>query len=214
MRDDTIGGVQLDFQEIWIMHERILLLSTGHNNRGMFLNLLGEVCLHQWRAFKSMYELNQGISAYDDSVRDGLTDADSLAELGVALLYRIEQLGDVQDIAKCVSLMEKVVQLAPEGHPDKPSWLCNLANCLLSRFKHLGDLDDLNRAVLIRENAVCLTPDSHPDKSSYLNNLGGSLLTRFEHLGDLDDLNRSVSIQETAVYLTPNDDCNKLLCLI
>ncbi|KAJ7922210.1 CHAT domain-containing protein [Mycena leptocephala] len=150
--------------------------------------------------------LNQ---AYDDAVQDGLTDASSLHDLGIELLHCGKELGDVGDINKCVWVMQEVVRLTPDGHPDKSLRLDNLGYALFTRFKQLGDLDDLNKSVSMGEDAVHLTPDGHLDKPSRLNNLGNSLLHRFEQCGDLDDLNKSVSMREDAVRLTPNGHPDK-----
>jgi hypothetical protein len=91
-------------------------------------------------------------------------------------LRRFEQLGDLSDIIKSVSMLEDAIELTPDGHPDKPTLLNNLGNSLLGRFEFLGDFDDINTSVLMCEKAVQMTPDSHPKKSSWLNNLGNSLL--------------------------------------
>ncbi|KAJ7835224.1 CHAT domain-containing protein [Mycena leptocephala] len=127
-----------------------------------------------------------------------------LNNLGNSLLTRFEQLGDLDDLNKSVSIREDAVCLTPDGHPEKPSLLNNLGNSLLTWFEQLGDLEDLNKSVLSTEDAVHLTPDGHPDKPSTLNNFGGSLFRRFERFGALDDLNKSVSIREDAVCLTPD----------
>jgi tetratricopeptide (TPR) repeat protein len=110
---------------------------------------------------------------------------------------------------KSVLMLEHAVQLTPDGHPDKPSWLTNLGSSLLSRFERLGDLGDMNKSVLMKEHAVQLTPDGHPDKPSRLNNLGSSLSSRFQRLGDLGDMNKSVLMLEHAVQLTPDGHPDK-----
>ncbi|KIJ26628.1 hypothetical protein M422DRAFT_191958, partial [Sphaerobolus stellatus SS14] len=94
------------------------------------------------------------------------------------------------------------VQLTPDGHPSKPSWLNNLGNSLLRQFERLGDITDLNQSVLKLQEAVQLAPDGHPSKSSWLNNLGNSLLRRFERLGDTTDITQSVLMFQEAVQLT------------
>ncbi|KAJ7469419.1 TPR-like protein [Mycena galericulata] len=149
--------------------------------------------------------LNQAVCAYDDAVRDGLTDASSLHDLGITLLHRFQQHGEVSDITWGVRVMQDTISLTPDGHPDKPGMLNNLGSYLMCRFQRLGDLDDLNKSVSIQEGAVQLTPDGHRDKPAVLQNLGSALHTRFKQLGSLDDLNKSVSIKEAAVHLTPDD---------
>ncbi|KAJ7768883.1 CHAT domain-containing protein [Mycena metata] len=212
MLGDTGSENQWDPQELWIMHERILLLSFTEQ-RSKLLNVLGNICLQHWRVSQMIDVLNQAVTAYDDAVRDGLMNASSLDDLGIGLLHRFQQLGNIGDITKCISVMQDAAHLTPDGHPDKPSRLNNLGGSLLARFERLGDLGDLDKSVSMREDAASLTPDGHPDKPSRLNNLGNSLSRRFERLGDLGDLNRSVSIGEKAASLTPDGHPDKPFCL-
>ncbi|KAJ7901501.1 TPR-like protein [Mycena leptocephala] len=184
------------------MHERILLLPSTRESRGRFLNLLGDICVQQWQASQVIDQLNQAVCAYTDAVRDGWADAGSLEDLGIALLYRVQELDDPGDLTQCVSVMEQVVHLTPDDHPDRSRLLSNFGNALFRRFECLSDLGDLNKSVLIQEDAIRLTPDSHRDKPLRLHNLSTCLLGRFEHLGDLSDLNESVSMGDYAVRLT------------
>ncbi|KDR73809.1 hypothetical protein GALMADRAFT_142238 [Galerina marginata CBS 339.88] len=129
--------------------------------------------------------------------------------LGSSLFRRFERLGGLNDVNKSVLMFENAVQLIPNGHPDKHSWLNNLGNSLMSRFERLGDLNDIKKSVLILEDAVQLTPDGHPDKPSLLNNFGNSLAHRFEQLGDPNDINKSVLMFEDVMRLTPDGHPDK-----
>ncbi|KAJ6546219.1 CHAT domain-containing protein [Mycena vulgaris] len=213
MFDDTGSRTQWDPQELWVMHERILLLPVSNENRGRLLNRLGNICLQQWKVSHTVDDLNQAVCAYDDAVRDGLADANSLHELGVALLHRVEQLGDAHDIAKCVQVIQAAVDLTPDSHPDKPSRLSNLAVSFVVRFERFGDLEDLSKSISMGEDAVCLTPDSHPDKPLRWSNLGGLFSHRFQQLGNLEDLNKSMLMREDAVRLTPDGHPGKPMYL-
>ncbi|KAJ6599558.1 TPR-like protein [Mycena sp. CBHHK59/15] len=148
--------------------------------------------------------LNQAVCAYADAVRDSLGDVCSLYNLGSALMHRVEKVGAVDDIIKCVWVMQYALHRTPDGHPDKPSLLDILGASLFHRFQRLGDLDDLNKSILIGEEAVRLTPDGHPDRHLRLSNLGGYLSARFQRLGDLDDVKKSILMGEEAVCLTPD----------
>ncbi|KAJ7121507.1 CHAT domain-containing protein [Mycena epipterygia] len=156
-----------------------------------------------------MDELNEAVCAYADAVRESPAEIGYLEALGIALLQRIDHLGDLGDMTNCVSMMEDIVHLTPDGDPERPSRLNNLGNCFRTRFEHLGDIADMNMSIVLQEDAVRLTPNGHADKPSRLNNLGSSFITRFTCLGDLDDLNKSVVLQEDAVHLTPDGDPDK-----
>ncbi|KAJ7481802.1 hypothetical protein FB451DRAFT_137500 [Mycena latifolia] len=199
----------VDLLELWVMHERILLLSQSNKSRARFLNILGHICLKCYIKVGSMDNLNQAVSAYTDAVRDDPMSAMYLSDLGSSLQQRFEQLSNVVDINQGRDLCQAAVRMTPDGHPDMASRLTRLGNCLLCRFGELGDLTDLNEAVSAFEAVIRLTPEGHPDKPSGLNNLGNSLRIRFEQLGNLTDLNELVSTLEAAVGLTPDGHPDK-----
>ncbi|KAF7335069.1 hypothetical protein MVEN_02257400 [Mycena venus] len=121
-----------DPKELWIMYERVLRLSHLNEKRGRLLNLLGDLCLEQWKVSHISDTLNQAVWAYEDAVRDGLTNAGSLHDLGVGLLHRSKELGDIGDINRCVWVMQDAVRQTPDGHPDKLSRLNTLGGSLFS----------------------------------------------------------------------------------
>ncbi|KAI0026992.1 CHAT domain-containing protein, partial [Vararia minispora EC-137] len=106
-----------------------------------------------------------------------------------------------------ISCLQHSVDLAPNGHPDKPGYLNNLGNALETRFEHLGSPNDLESAIVVKRQAVDLTPDGHSHKPAYLNNLGNALQARFDRFGSLDDLESAISaivVKREAVDLTPD----------
>ncbi|KAJ7135825.1 CHAT domain-containing protein [Mycena epipterygia] len=211
MRSNVDQGIQIDSQELWLMQEQILLLSTTNLHRGLYSNTLGNICLKQWEQYHIIDDLNQAVCAYDDAVQDQPMDGgyqDTLGQtllnnLGISLRVRFQQLGDFEDLTKSVSLAEYALYLTPERHTKRPGMLNSLSNSLMIRFKYCGDPEDLAKSVSMIEEAISLTPDRHPDKPQRLSNLSTSLLARFEQLGVLDDINKSVSFQEDAIRLTP-----------
>ena len=206
LHDSTNAKVmKVDFPEMFVMHERILLLPKMNRVKSVFLNTLGEIYKQCYDTTHDMKGLCQAICLYDDAIRDGMDDnPEYFNDLGTSLAARYKQIGNLMDINKSISMFEYAVQLTPDGHSSKPSWLNNLGLAFLHRFERLGDLSDLNKSVSMKEHAVQLIPDSHPYKHSILNNLGLALSSRFYRLGDLDDLNNAVLILEHAFQLTPD----------
>ncbi|KAJ7464032.1 CHAT domain-containing protein [Mycena latifolia] len=198
-------GIQLDFLDLIVMHERILLLShsSENGNRAHLLNILGDICFQRYHTSQVMEELNQAVCAYADAVRDSPVAATLLGDLGVALRHRFERLGELHDINKSVSVLRDALDFTPESHPHRASRLGDLGNSLLRQFERLGDLQDINQSLSVLQDAVHLTPNDNPQKSSVLGNWGNSLLCRFERLGDLRDIDMAVSVFREAVALTP-----------
>ncbi|KAJ7434956.1 CHAT domain-containing protein [Mycena latifolia] len=199
------NGIPMDFLDLIVMHERILLLShSGENgNRAHLLNILGDICFQRYHTSQVMEELNQAVCAYADAVRDSPVAATLLGDLGVALRHRFERLGELHDINKSVSVLRDALDFTPESHPHRASRLGDLGNSLLRKFERLGDLQDINQSVSVLQDAVQLTPNDDPQKSSVLGNWGNSLLCRFEQLGDPWDVDMAVSVFREAVSLTP-----------
>ena len=75
------------------------------------------------------------------------------------------------------------VDLTPDGHPDRPTFLNNIGNSFLTRLEHFGEPSDLEQAILRHEVAIELIPDGHPHKSRILNSHGNTFLKRFGLIG-------------------------------
>ncbi|KIM84983.1 hypothetical protein PILCRDRAFT_5986 [Piloderma croceum F 1598] len=122
--------------------------------------------------------------------------------VGTNQLRCFEDLGDMSDLENAMLNTHNAVELADEGHPNKPWYLSNHAICQHTRFERLGDLLDLENAILNQQKAVDLTDDGHPNQPMYFSNLGISQLRRFERHGDLSDLENAISNKQKAVEFT------------
>ncbi|THU83222.1 TPR-like protein [Dendrothele bispora CBS 962.96] len=137
-----------------------------------------------------------------------------LTSLGLALQFRFECLGKLEDIENAAITVElRAVELAPDGHVDKARCLNNLANVLQRRFERRGQLGDMESAILAQSRAVDLTSDGHVDKPGYLSNLGNIYLREFIRLGKLDSIEDAIVVLRRAADLTAEGHPNKPRCL-
>ncbi|KAJ7651899.1 CHAT domain-containing protein [Mycena rosella] len=196
MHRATDGPLQLPFPKLWVLHERILLLSSTNEHRAQFLHILGDIC---FRRKQDIDALNRAVCAYSDAMRDAPNVAMYRRKLGVALFDRFNRLHNVQDINQSVVVFREALSLT---HSDRTPPF-NLGNILQSRFEWLGDLDDLEAAISMFKEAILLLPGGHPYGPLGVQNLGNALLLRFERLGDLSDLNEAVWALAEAVRLLP-----------
>ncbi|KAJ6496873.1 CHAT domain-containing protein [Mycena vulgaris] len=97
---------------------------------------------------------------------------------------------------------QEAVGLTPEGHPERPDCLQNLAVSFKDRYRRLGDPSDLEAALQADQEAVGLTPEGHPERADRLKSLAGSLTYRYRRLGDLSDLDGALQADQEAVGLT------------
>jgi hypothetical protein len=70
-----------------------------------------------------------------------------LNNLGVSFQNRFKCTGDLADIFKAISSLQKAVQLTPEGHADMLTQLSNLGVSFSTRFNCTGDLTDISEAI-------------------------------------------------------------------
>ncbi|KAG2120141.1 TPR-like protein [Suillus clintonianus] len=91
----------------------------------------------------------------------------------------------------------------PANHPDRSSFLANLASSLQSRFQQQGILSDLEEAIELHRAALVLRPPGHPLQSSSLYDLAHSLHDRFQQRGFLSDLDEAIELHRAALVLHP-----------
>ncbi|TEB31131.1 hypothetical protein FA13DRAFT_1774504 [Coprinellus micaceus] len=119
------------------------------------------------------------------------------------LYDRFNQVGDLNDISKAISILRVVVERTTEGDVNLAGMLSNLGSSYLGRFDYTGNLSDLTEAMSLQTQVLDLTPEEDEDHPSRLMNLGNSFLRRFNRTGDLEDVAKSISLQTRAVGLTP-----------
>ena len=132
-----------------------------------------------------------------------------------ALLYmQFEQQGTISDLDEALALRRIVLELCPQGHPDRGASLNNVALSLCSRFQQLGTLSDLEEALALERNALELFPQGHPDRAISLGNLALSLYYRSKQLGTLSDLEEALALQHTVLELCPQGHPARALLLV
>ncbi|KAH6904719.1 CHAT domain-containing protein [Coprinopsis sp. MPI-PUGE-AT-0042] len=141
------------------------------------------------------------------------SDIAALSESGVGLIKQFERTGDPVTITTAIAVLDRAVQLTPEGHADLPSRVSNHGTSFMRRFERTGDPSDIAEAISAQRRAVELTPEGHPNLAIYVNNLAISLIRDFERTGDLSDITEAISAQRRAVELTPEGHPNLATCI-
>ncbi|KAJ7191957.1 CHAT domain-containing protein [Mycena pura] len=130
-------------------------------------------------------------------------------QLGQAFQSRYNKSGNLDDLQAAVQAIQAVVDLTPEGHPDKAGRLQKLAVSIIHRYRRLGNLQDLEAALQYFQEAVKLTPEDHSNKAGRLQSLAVSFTERYQRLGNLQDLEAALQYDQEAVKLTPEDHSDK-----
>ncbi len=108
-----------------------------------------------------------------------------------------------------IETLDRAVALTPDGHPEKPARLTNLALAYSSPNEAHPAGNDLDKAIALHGEAVRLIPDEHIDKPSHLNNRGRAFLLRFQRDSSLPDLDSASKAFALAIKLTSNKDPEK-----
>ncbi|KAJ6496864.1 CHAT domain-containing protein [Mycena vulgaris] len=116
--------------------------------------------------------------------------------LGVALIIRYQNEGNLTDLQIAVKNLQEAVGLTPEGNPERAGRLQSLARAFGNRYRRFGDLKDLEAAMLADQEAVQLTPEAHLERPGRLQSLA-------QRLGNLSDLEAALQADQEAVRLTP-----------
>ncbi|KAF8132587.1 CHAT domain-containing protein [Boletus edulis] len=194
---DEFDGAQVEA----LLHEAMELSSTDS---------------HEKRAVSFMLQLYagnrvgvaSGQSSVDSHSSSHLADEDPWSS-SVPLLKRFERYGDLADLQRAITLLQKLVRSVSVWDDWYRVGLGNLGMALRWRFEHAGELSDLEDAISTLRDANDLTPDGHPDKPGRVNNLGNSFIIRFLRLGELRDLEHGISTHREAVELTPHGHPDK-----
>ena len=154
-----------------------------------------------------MSDLENAISNKQKAVQltDGLPiKSTRLSNLSTAQQIRLEQFGDLFDLANAISNQQKQPTAHRRQTPEKSGvlYLMNIGLSQQTRFKHLDDLSDLENAI----SKHFTSSDGHPSEPVRLSNLGIAQQDRFEHIGDLSNLEHTISNKQQAIQ--PTSDLN------
>jgi hypothetical protein len=125
---------------------------------------------------------------------------------GDLLSLRYLVTGIVDDLDRAVALLDGALAQLPDGEPERPRAMVDLAVARSERHVVLGDPADLDTAVRLIEDARALLPATAPDLPSADAQLAVMLYRRFESAGRLDDLDRAADLLTDALAQAPGDE--------
>src|SRR5262249_12550596 len=81
---------------------------------------------------------------------------------------RFQARGNVADLDAVVDACQRAAALAPDGSPERATYLSNLGAALRARYGRTGNVADLDAAVDAHRGAVALIPDGSPHRAACL----------------------------------------------
>jgi tetratricopeptide (TPR) repeat protein len=192
-RAERSGALADADEAIELLHKALAVTPEGEQ-RSNLLALLGTMQVARLRREWSA-------SLADDTVRvlrAALTDlprADLrlLSHLGATLWERYEHTGAAADLAEAIDTQRRAVAVIPAKHPDRPTYLDNLAFMLGQRYQRGHEARDITEAIDIHRQAADLTPLVHQERTKRLLGLGHSYRARFVLSGAIADRDDAIT---------------------
>ncbi|RXW21490.1 hypothetical protein EST38_g4346 [Candolleomyces aberdarensis] len=145
--------------------------------------------------------VNWQVCCLEIAVRLAANDERLWSDLGECYDVMAKRTGNLGYFYEAVVVHRHALQLLPVIHPQRSSFLNNLACAVLSRFRRNGSHEDLDEAIPLYREALQLRPVTSPGRSQVLNNLAVALTSRFEQKGADDDLNEAISLHREGIEL-------------
>jgi tetratricopeptide (TPR) repeat protein len=205
MTPDPADDLEVAYVVGWFHWSRYTVLSAGQDQQDLAAALA---------LFAPVYRARP--DAIPDRVRSHFAqnmaappvDPRALTMRAVGILQDAQRTGDSATLNAAIELLQRALNAALAGDPDRVWILSNLGIALQTRFEGTGDLADLNAAVAAARDAAAAPPD-HPSHAKYLTNLGQILRARFERTDDRADIDEAVTVSRDAAAATPPDHPNR-----
>lgn len=171
---------------------------TGaHSNLGSLLN-------SRYARFGKPDYLLAALDKYETSLRftpvESADRAVRLNNLGGALHDRYLATSSVEDLERCLIMLQEAVALA-SNRSDEAMCRSSLGTALRSYYARFRSLETLNKAIKQLERAVALVPQEALNRPGYANNLANALRDRYAATDSVEDLERGIHFWSEAVRL-------------
>ncbi|MBF6339366.1 CHAT domain-containing protein [Nocardia abscessus] len=137
-----------------------------------------------------------------DSDPYATTYLDALAR---SLHARFESTGSATDLDELFTVHRAMSAALPDGHPNRPWRLIELAVIQHDRFLRDRALSDLDQAIWHCRQAMEELPLDHPRRPTGVELLGRALLERFGRVGEAADLEQAIEFLRAAADSAPAD---------
>ncbi|MEU3643267.1 CHAT domain-containing protein [Lentzea sp. NPDC034063] len=201
-REGSADEEQLD--DLVALWTRIVDGTPDNSTRPGRLWHLSRSLLIRYGRTGNQTDLDEAVDRGRESVR--ISPGDSrfdlvgrLASLAEALLLTSQHAPDgLAVLTESIDAGEQALEIADDGHPDRPGVLVDLAYAWNARSLLTGRADDLDRAVGIASAAAEVLPDGG-ERTLVLTNLCNRLIVRSGRTGGLADLDEAVRVGRVAV---------------
>ena len=108
-----------------------------------------------------------------------------------------------RNVEETITFHREALALRPPGHPDRSSFLINLAIAIDTRYDQSGRMEDLQEAITYYREALALCPPGHPRHCNLIDSLTTAIQTRYEESGRMEDLEEAIIYHHEALALRP-----------
>ncbi|MFD4245376.1 CHAT domain-containing protein [Streptomyces sp. NPDC058525] len=125
--------------------------------------------------------------------------------LGTGLQRMLHLTGDLRVLPTALALSREAVRRCPDGHPERPRVLFNLASLLLDSHLRAGDEGALGESMRLTLRALALSPESDPDRRERLAHVAHLHSLQYDRTRDPDQLRKAVAAGRGAVRSLPSE---------
>ncbi len=191
-------------------YERALQIESDPAHALERLGALGALWIDRYERGGDPVDLDRAVEQLEAAMPRDVIGQDPLSvpvatSLGNALRHRYMVSGGPSDIARAVSLHERIAEV-PADLAMRGLRQSNLVASVMSRYDRVGDLADIDRAIQLSRRSLDGAPDDAPWRATASNNLARCLETRFRFSDQVQDLLDAIEHFGKALELGPVRD--------
>lgn len=119
----------------------------------------------------------------------------------------------MEDLDEAIRIQRHVIDETPSDHPQRCTYLNNLAVLLGDRYAKTGVQGDLEEAIRCSRQSIDSDHENRTLRAAFLCNLGARLGNRYSLTGDINDLEEAIKIGREAVAACHAGHPVQLVCL-
>jgi tetratricopeptide (TPR) repeat protein len=178
----------------------VAICPDGHRLQKVILS-------HAGSNYKARYDLLDQLADLEAAIllaRESVVSTDNavqLANLAGVLSLRFRRLGRAADLVESIDIGQRAIERTPSDHPNRASFLHNLASAVHHYWEETGESSALDQAISSYQDAVAAM-SGNPFEIVARAQLADALADRFDISGAPEDLDSAVNAAGKAATLT------------
>lgn len=198
-----------DIDEAIEIANQALILQTDDDYKAFMLDNLGNLLARRWEENWVLSDLQEALNASREASQFTLHEKTRQVTILYNLAGRLAYLYMWQEqkphLEEGIEIAKHVVDLTPQNHRERATYLCLLGNLLRFRYAKTGMADDIQQAIAGFTEASGLVLADDRRRPNLLHGLGACFGSKYERTEELEDLNHAILLLRDAVKLKPEN---------